>query len=432
MKKGFWTKFIAFVFVVVLFGGSTLAMQQGILGVTAEPDVTLADKPVEKKELSAAMNDNIVVRPVKAVPDLPNEIEDVTVNDLVTKTQTKIVSGGEVPRLKQSTDAVKENTTKDSGSENPGSSSGQASSPSTTETAAAPVEEAKSTPANPYRTLSNRTHQLLTRVVVTNNTEETSNNVRVDVPLISSGSVYQSRRSESFNIEPSEIKTVSGTRVAVFQLGTLEPGQEAVVEIRTEIRFSLVEFLADYVPTDDKKSSSYLSAGTGIESDNSQIISLSNQLTQGFSSDWDKARAITRWVAGNITYDESAANRNSGALAALQSRRGVCEDYAKLSAALARAAGIPARIAYGYADRNGTNWPSGGSFSLRGYRHAWVEYSLEGRGWVPAEPTRSTSSRLLFGTLQHNRYFIQNYSNISLKQGYSGGKPTISWTESLF
>jgi transglutaminase-like putative cysteine protease len=439
MKSGFWTKFFAFALIVVLFGGSTFAMQQWA-------PFWGADQPQAAAEIP-----EVAVLPSVTVPD-----DVLTANKVVLRQpepqgeETKEASGEEANPNRSRDRRVSEKpaapapVTKPpvvSGEDKPAPPAGEPlpapeppaeTPPPTPVPPPTVVDEAKPTPSSPYRTISSRNHRLLTKVVVTNNTEETSDNVRIEVPLISSGSVYQSRRSESFSPEPAEIKTVSGTRVAVFRLGALDPGGEAVVEIRTDIRFSLVEFLADYVPTDTKKSSSYLSAGSGIESDNSQIINLSGQITAGLSSDWEQARAITRWVASNIAYDATAANRNSGALAALQTRKGVCEDYAKLCAALARAAGIPARVAYGYADNNGSNWPVNSPFPLRGYRHAWVEYSLEGRGWVPAEPTRSTSSRLLFGTVQHNRYFIQNYNNQSLKSGYSGGKPTITWTESLY
>jgi transglutaminase-like putative cysteine protease len=466
MKKGLLIKLLAFTFVVVLFGGSTFAMQQWLPFLNGEPEAAIVDMPAQVDPLLAITADVLLQQDNVNATEKPEEEpvlaeegteEDAVVSseNKVSKTQTNQQSNTAQNTTKKSNTNITQNKTQNSTGATVPPSNEQAPTPAsapeptptpTPTPTPAPepepepeptqptpvVEEPKPTPSSPYGTLSSRTHRLLTRVVVTNKTEETSNKVRVEVPLISSSSVYQSRRSESFSIKPTEIKTVSGTRVGIFHLGDLEPGEEVVVEIKTEIRFSLIQFRADYVPTDTKKSSSYLNASSGIESTNSQIVNLSNQLTQGLTSDWDKAQAITRWVATNIKYDASAANRNSGALAALQTRKGVCEDYAMLAAALGRAAGIPARIAYGYADSNGTNWPSNKSFSLSNYRHAWVEFSLEGRGWVPAEPTRSTSSKILFGTVQHNRYFIQNYNNMSMKSGFSGGRPSISWSESLY
>ncbi|HHX74179.1 MAG TPA: transglutaminase domain-containing protein, partial [Firmicutes bacterium] len=243
-------------------------------------------------------------------------------------------------------------------------------------------------------------------------------------------SPYFSLESESFSLEPAEIITVDGTRTGVFRLEALEPGEEVELKIRAKVKTNAITFHDDYVPQENSIISSYLGAAAGIESTHGEIVSLAGKITAGLSTDWEKARAITTWTATAIKYDDKAATRNSGALAALQSRTGVCEDYAKLSVALARAAGIPARVVYGYTD-SGSKWPAEGAFSLKGYRHAWVEYYLAGRGWVPADPTRSTANKLYFGTLPHNRYIVQNYTNLSLKGSYAGGKLAITWADAL-
>jgi transglutaminase-like putative cysteine protease len=291
-----------------------------------------------------------------------------------------------------------------------------------------PVAEAPAT--EPFRLGSARDYSLLTKVHVRNSGEDTATNVRLEIPLLASSSSYQTMLNEHFSLVPTEIKIYQGARTGVFSLGDIAPGGEITLELRYTIRTSTINYLESFIAqAGGDIPVQYLGAGKGIESDHEQIISLAGKLTQSQDSDWEKAKAITQWVAANISYDANATNRNSGALQALQTRKGVCEDYATLSAALARAAGIPARIAYGYTD-NGTNWPASGSFSLRGFRHAWVEFYLEGRGWVPAEPTRSRTT-LYFGTLPHNRYIIQNYNDISLKGNYRGGKLAISWTDSL-
>jgi transglutaminase-like putative cysteine protease len=298
------------------------------------------------------------------------------------------------------------------------------------ETAAAPVEE-KITPVKPFRLGAAREYKFVTKITVKNNGDDTSTGVRLEIPLLTASSLYQVQSGERFSLNPVEIKNVQGTRVGVFNFEDLAPGAEAVLELRYQVRTSVIEFFGDFVPeTSGSKPTQYLNATKGIESDSTQIVNLAAQVTGDKLTDWDKATEITRWVAANISYDGAAANRNSGALAALQSKKGVCEDYAALAVALARATGIPARIAYGYTD-NGSNWPASGSFALRGFRHAWVEYYLEGRGWVPAEPTRSTSTKLYFGTFPHNRYIVQNYNDISLKGNYRGGKLAISWADSL-
>jgi outer membrane biosynthesis protein TonB len=450
-KKGLNLSRLLVITLVVLFGSSAFAMQQLQWSPlrAVDSDLPLVSEPVvsEPQKQEANVTNAGILPVAKAVSqDVTEEPKAEEQQDEKKEADSKPAqenksSVASAPRQQSAAPAPKVDKpvkTKQAEALKPQPEPEQAkhaeadkpAAVAETETEPEEKVEEKTTPANPYRVLSTRDHNMLTKLVVKNTGDEISQNVRIEVPLVTTNSLYFSRRGEQFSLVP-EVTTVNGTRVGVFTLGDMEPGEETVVEIKTQARTSNVQFFADYVPTDGKTITSYLGTASGIETTNSQIVSLSNQITSGMSTDWDKARAITRWVATNITYDASAANRNSGALAALQSRRGVCEDYAKLCAALGRAANIPTRVVYGYTD-SGSKWPSSGSFSLSGYRHAWVEHYLYGRGWVPAEPTRSNSSTLYFGTLPHNRYIIQNYNNMSLSGKYSGGKLSISWADSLY
>jgi transglutaminase-like putative cysteine protease len=67
-------------------------------------------------------------------------------------------------------------------------------------------------------------------------------------------------------------------------------------------------------------------------------------------------------------------------------KRGFCGHYASAFAALARAAGIPARVVTGY--QGGTLNPYGNYWILRqSDAHAWTEVWIDGRGWVRIDPT---------------------------------------------
>jgi hypothetical protein len=67
-------------------------------------------------------------------------------------------------------------------------------------------------------------------------------------------------------------------------------------------------------------------------------------------------------------------------------RQGYCDYYASAMVVLARAAGVPARLAIGYAS---------GTYNLKSKRfvvteadaHSWVEVYFPNIGWVPFEPT---------------------------------------------
>jgi protein-glutamine gamma-glutamyltransferase len=67
-------------------------------------------------------------------------------------------------------------------------------------------------------------------------------------------------------------------------------------------------------------------------------------------------------------------------------KRGFCGHYASAFAAMARAAGIPARVVTGYL--GGTLNPYGDYWILRqSDAHAWTEVWIDGRGWVRIDPT---------------------------------------------
>ena len=98
------------------------------------------------------------------------------------------------------------------------------------------------------------------------------------------------------------------------------------------------------------------------------------------------AQRIERWFAKEFEYTLQV--EDPGELdpleAFLRDRRGFCEHFATAGALLARSAGVPARVATGYA------FPSplgGGWVARRANAHAWVELHDPERGWRTWDPT---------------------------------------------
>jgi transglutaminase-like putative cysteine protease len=160
--------------------------------------------------------------------------------------------------------------------------------------------------------------------------------------------------------------------------------------------------------------SAYLGPSYGVQSDDPAILALAAELTAGLADDYDKARAIHDWVAGNIWYDRDAVRTglydDNTALGALRLGYAVCEGYAKLNAALLRAAGIPAKFVYGYAlGIDGNEWPSK-ALSREDSNHAWNEAFIGGR-WVIIDTTWDSGNRYENGRRSENdgllgyRYF---------------------------
>lgn len=118
----------------------------------------------------------------------------------------------------------------------------------------------------------------------------------------------------------------------------------------------------------------------GVQSDAPEITKLAKEITNGKSTERDKAKAIYEYVAKNISYDVGKMKNDEfewddSALKTLNDKTGICQDYAYLAIALLRASNIEARMIEGTAFSG--FWPS---------KHAWVEANLDGT-WVTMDPT---------------------------------------------
>ena len=121
------------------------------------------------------------------------------------------------------------------------------------------------------------------------------------------------------------------------------------------------------------------------ESVSPQIQELTDQITAGLTSDYDKAKAICKWIADNIAYDYDDHEFDSENPFAqldpddtLEQRRGLCSGFTTLTKAMMNAAGIPC---VGINGRGGMPNSNG----LPGY-HAWNEVYADGR-WFPVDNT---------------------------------------------
>ncbi|WP_430779854.1 transglutaminase TgpA family protein [Actinoplanes sp. G11-F43] len=116
------------------------------------------------------------------------------------------------------------------------------------------------------------------------------------------------------------------------------------------------------------------------------------RLTRGKSTDYDKVRAIYDSFSTKNGFQYSLTTQNSGnaseIAAFLTNKVGYCQQYAAAMAWMVRAAGIPARVAFGFT--RGT--PNGqGVYTITNRNaHAWTEVWFEGYGWVPFDATPAT------------------------------------------
>jgi len=99
---------------------------------------------------------------------------------------------------------------------------------------------------------------------------------------------------------------------------------------------------------------------------------MAKALCKGCATELDAVNAISKWVAKNVTYDYVKASKLSGGTGyvpspdrTLSERKGICFDYASLTAAMLRIVGIPCKVVTGYIDGN--------------LYHAWVMAYANGR-----------------------------------------------------
>jgi len=119
---------------------------------------------------------------------------------------------------------------------------------------------------------------------------------------------------------------------------------------------------------------------------------LALEITEGFETPYDKAYAITNYLRNNIEYietiDKLPDNKELIDWFLFEYQKGFCNYYASAEVILLRLAGIPARLAVGYAQ--GEYQEVADAYIVRQHdAHAWPEVFFPTIGWVEFEPTTS-------------------------------------------
>lgn len=112
----------------------------------------------------------------------------------------------------------------------------------------------------------------------------------------------------------------------------------------------------------------------------SRVVKLAWNLVTGLTEDIRKAEAIHKYIINNISYDyDRLSTVKPGYIPdveqVLESKKGICFDYAALYASMMRALNIPAKLVMGYV-------------SPQNVYHAWNEIYIEGKGWIKVEYAR--------------------------------------------
>ena len=193
-----------------------------------------------------------------------------------------------------------------------------------------------------------------------------------------------------------------GVRQMEVRIPQLADGETARAVVEIEVQRMAIQAPADpttfvvpkRVPKDVQR---YLSASPSIESDHPEIRNIAAQ----FAIDpeqpaWPQVERIYQWVREHINHHEGTMPLH-GALAALRSQKGDCEEYTSLFVAICRANGVAARSV----------WVPG---------HAYAEfYLLDGAGnghWFPCESLGVYS----FGHIQTRKIIMQKGDSFKMSQ----------------
>lgn len=239
-------------------------------------------------------------------------------------------------------------------------------------------------------------------------------------------------------IETSEIKTrgcqahlrtvVDGAGQLVLTAAEIAAGDivSALVRYRLTLFKQFHNFISEQFPAVQKippeVRKRFLQDSPGIQARSRQVRTLANELTSGTPlHPWDKAKKFADWVPLNI---KPQIGDYTSVSAALDDRRGDCEEMAGVFIALCRAVGIPARLV----------WVP---------NHAWAEFFLhdhDGRGhWIPAH----TACYSWFGYTGAHELVLQKGDRVMMPEKrklvrllpdwtrYAGSQPRVRYTAEL-
>lgn len=118
----------------------------------------------------------------------------------------------------------------------------------------------------------------------------------------------------------------------------------------------------------------YLEPNAFLQSDDPAVVKIAREATGNEKDTWRSAKLLEQWVYDNVR-EKNMHTAFATAKEVVDAREGDCTEHAVLLAALARAAGIPARVVVGLVHSNSAF-----------FGHMWTEvYTGE---WVPLDATR--------------------------------------------
>lgn len=176
--------------------------------------------------------------------------------------------------------------------------------------------------------------------------------------------------------------------------------------LSTDIRVSLTDQFAPFL-----RPNQYVNYWA-----DSSVVLTGSQVVAGATHNLEKVEKVYDYVVANLTYDsQKAATVQSGYLPVLeqvlQSKTGICFDYAALMTAMLRSQNVPCKLMVGYAGQTYHAW-----INVWTEESGWVDGAIffDGSVWKRMDPTFASSG----GQSAQIMDFISRDVNYSIKYQY--------------
>ncbi|MCR4689410.1 MAG: leucine-rich repeat protein [Saccharofermentans sp.] len=143
--------------------------------------------------------------------------------------------------------------------------------------------------------------------------------------------------------------------------------------------------------TDEQSLNEMLEPQNDIECDDPVLVSYSDQICEGSTSDWEKVFRIYYYIISQMAYDsvqveDDTMTYQDGAVCLMRRGIAICEGFGNVFTALCRAQGIPATVQFGiglvdYDEMMDEELPTNEDCD-----HAWAAVCIEGT-WYYMDPT---------------------------------------------
>jgi transglutaminase-like putative cysteine protease len=151
-----------------------------------------------------------------------------------------------------------------------------------------------------------------------------------------------------------------------------------------------------------------LAEPTTLTNANAALLHAAAELFGRSSSTADFAARACDWTSDALVYEYGVTGVRTPATVALDSGRGVCQDFAHVMLAICRAAGVPARYVSGHLVGEGGS-------------HAWVEVYADSE-WMAFDPTHARRTNHRYLTVAVGR----EYRDVAPTSGsFSAGGPGV-------